>query len=111
MNERQWRRAHGLCERCGRKLEEQRLKARGKRAFICGDCLAKRTEKPKTLCWDCVHSVPKRINGQYVRGCEWSIKRLPVIGWEAETKILRVAATDDCISYNVKSCPKFEKGR
>ena len=107
-----------LCIDCGALLNKVDPKAKskihGKGSFRCEACRTKyqpQKTQSMTLCWQCKHAVPKIYKNRYVKGCEWSIKRLPVIGWDAETKILRVTATDDCISYNVKSCPKFEKGR
>lgn len=37
-----------------------------------------------TLCWNCKHAVPKinRETGGYITGCDWSIRRKPILGWE-----------------------------
>ena len=58
----------------------------------------------KTLCWKCVHAVP---HGE--RGCSWSVYKIPVDGWDAMEDVLRVSPKYSVISYNVKSCPQFER--
>ena len=107
-----------LCIDCGVSLDKIDPKAKskihGKGQFRCEACRARyHPEKTQSmsLCWKCKHAVPKLQNGRYVKGCEWSIMRLPVLGWEAKARILKVAHGMDRFSYDVKSCPKFERGR
>jgi len=60
----------------------------------------------QSLCWDCIHCVPKIYKNEYIRGCEWSIDKEPVKGWTA-------IPTDRIFfkSFHVVHCPKFERGR
>lgn len=72
-------------------------------------------DKDQTICWRCRHAVPK-INSRtgevrYVRGCPWSIYRQPVIGWDAEERMLPGHNGRRMRSFLVKSCPMFEEGR
>lgn len=61
--------------------------------------------KVQSICWHCQNAVPKIFDGQYVRGCAWSIKKKPVPGWSAEKNVL-----EDKITYRVHECPRFCKG-
>lgn len=104
------RRNAGLCIECGAPVDKP--KVGGYKYLTCKECRQKHgSGKPETLCWACRHAVPKISGDVYVQGCEWSIKRLPVLGWDADARILKVSHEQDCFSYTVKSCPKFEKGR
>lgn len=61
-----------------------------------------------TICYKCANSVPKIINGKYVRGCRWSIRLQPVSGWYAiQTVKGNTASNNYSESYNVYSCPEF----
>lgn len=66
-------------------------------------------DKKKTLCWDCIHAVPKFFNGEYIRGCEWSIDLEPVPGWTATKKPIKYCGKTS-VSYHVVKCPKFVRG-
>lgn len=63
-------------------------------------------ESKQTICWKCKHAVPAIHNGRYVKGCEWSIYRACVPGWEAD----ELPYGPGKKTYNVRSCPKFKKG-
>lgn len=123
MNEKiyQYRKDNNLCVVCG-KSDERTICGLTK----CGKCAEKAKlcnsknyvspvsdEDKPTICWGCANAVPKidEQTGKYIRGCEWSIRRKPVPGWETycfvdytykDGKTLR--------AYSVKSCPKFKEG-
>ena len=60
----------------------------------------------ETLCWCCKHAVP--IDGN---GCEWSMYKQPVDGWEvSQMKIFRKNDGTMAYTYRVDKCPKFERG-
>lgn len=60
----------------------------------------------ETLCWCCKHAVP--IDGN---GCEWSMYKRPVEGWEvSQMKIFRKNDGTMAYTYQVNKCPKFERG-
>lgn len=73
------------------------------------------------LCWKCRHAVPEAVTDartggrHYTRGCEWSIYRAPVAGWDAvECEIPAKSGSSDgrmIPSYWIRRCPKFERGR
>ena len=59
--------------------------------------------KNNTLCWDCRKATTS--------GCSWSKSFTPVKGWKAEENVLRNNKGErTLISYEVKSCPEFERG-
>lgn len=59
-----------------------------------------------TLCWCCKHAIP--INGN---GCEWSMYKQPVEGWEvSEIKLVMQPNGKMVYTYKVERCPKFERG-
>ena len=64
-------------------------------------------QKPETLCWSCANAVPagqyniKTWSMRYFKGCSWSIRHIPVDGWEA---------TPNGNSFAVHKCPMFKKG-
>lgn len=66
-----------------------------------------KTHKKPSLCWKCKNAVPSATCG-----CSWSRDAVPVDGWEAEKHTGKRQSNEDYgvyESYNVKSCPKFEK--
>lgn len=68
--------------------------------------------KPATKCWTCENAIPLMVNHHWVRGCSWSICRMPVEGWKAEKFVNtrctgRSQGTYD--SYLVHECPKYKK--
>ena len=52
----------------------------------------------KTLCWSCRNAYG---------GCSWSRRFVPVAGWTAERRDIRVCA-GLVESYRVKECPEYE---
>ena len=62
-----------------------------------------------SICWDCINAVPNPETGD---GCSWSRSFIPVEGWTArEHKLMIYGDTaDDCMSYQVISCPCFKEG-
>ena len=64
-------------------------------------------QKPETLCWTCANAVPagqyniKTRSMRYFKGCSWSIRHIPVDGWDA---------TPNGNSFAVHKCPLFKKG-
>ena len=66
--------------------------------------------KIDTICWTCENAVPKYIDGEYIRGCSWSIGFVPVKGWEVSA--FKYAYTNKVKkeTYCVKKCPKYVKG-
>ena len=62
----------------------------------------------ESLCWCCKHSIPSTKVPN--KGCEWSMYRQKVPGWDAEKVKLSDQAGYKTISYVVKRCPKFERG-
>lgn len=66
----------------------------------------------ETLCWSCAHAVPS-ADGE--RGCSWSLRWEPVVGWEAVRRDIKIPGKkreQDCIteSYLVVSCPRYQQG-
>ena len=61
----------------------------------------------QTICWNCANAVP---NEDGTRGCNWSRNKMPVNGWEAELKLLRLNPRTVTDSYVVKKCPEFVEG-
>jgi hypothetical protein len=53
----------------------------------------------KTLCWKCGNAASK--------GCSWSDKFIPVDGWTAEYKPIKVARNRIADSYLVTACPEY----
>lgn len=62
----------------------------------------------ESLCWCCKHSIPSTKVPN--KGCEWSMYRQRVPGWDAEKVKLSDQDGYKTISYVVKRCPKFERG-
>lgn len=62
----------------------------------------------ESLCWCCKHSIPSTKVPN--KGCEWSMYRQKVPGWDAEKVKLSDQDGYKTISYVVKRCPKFERG-
>lgn len=60
----------------------------------------------ETLCWCCKNAIP---DGG-LKGCEWSVYRQPVPGWEADKTVLSDQGGYKTWSYIVKRCPKFVRG-
>lgn len=61
----------------------------------------------QTLCWRCANAVPDRDG---TRGCTWSRSGVPVSGWEAVRRDLRLGRLSDGVkleSYRVQKCPCF----
>lgn len=61
----------------------------------------------QTLCWCCANAVPDRAGK---RGCSWSRSGIPVTGWEAERKDIKVSdgiRTRLAESYVVTNCPQY----
>ena len=83
-----------VCQACYDILERER-----KNQFLYKNSISGHHPK-HSLCWCCKHSVDG--------GCEWSALNRPVPGWVAEKDICD--ATTRLTSYNVKDCPKFERG-
>ena len=67
-----------------------------------------------TLCWQCKHAVPKYDKkGRCIQGCDWSVYRCKVPGWVADEEILSIGTRGkpkEVVSFNVRECPKFERG-
>lgn len=64
-----------------------------------------------TLCWCCKNAVPaKDGTGKYTAGCEWSMFRRPVKGWEVSKAALVRECGHTYMTYCVSRCPKFERG-
>lgn len=83
-----------VCDKCVEILEGER-----KNSFIFRSGVSGR-HPSHSLCWCCKHSIDN--------GCEWSALKKPVPGWEAHYDICDT--TTKVWSYNVKTCPKFERG-
>lgn len=69
--------------------------------------MRKKNAYPQTLCWRCANEVPDR-EGE--RGCTWSRSGVPVAGWEAVRRDLRLGRLSDGVkleSYRVQKCPCF----
>jgi hypothetical protein len=58
-----------------------------------------------TLCWCCKHATP---NGKDA-GCSWSKHCKPVEGWKADGKKHKHYDGSITYSYNVRTCPQFER--
>lgn len=66
--------------------------------------------KRASLCWRCKNSVPKKVMGIYISGCDWSLKKLPVEGWKATRADVNLSPGRSLVSYNVHKCPLFVEG-
>ena len=111
-----------LCTKCFKPLKPDAL---GRYAIYCEACKRKARQKNQkkskeefcakdTLCWHCKHAVPIPDGENYIYGCEWSLDRKPVKGWEAvksEVKCHSVNGGKILTSYRVIKCPKFLEGR
>ena len=94
-----------ICTECGEPAEQY---APNKWHALCAKCRENRLIKTKdSICWDCKHSVPDKIG---LRGCAWSMYKMPVKGWVAEETKLKIAEGDYRTSYYVKECPEYAKG-
>ena len=50
-------------------------------------------------------------NGNFVTGCEWSIRKQPVPGWQSIDKVRKRLGLDEYYTaHKVQACPKFERG-
>lgn len=61
----------------------------------------------QTLCWRCANAVPDR-EGEC--GCTWSRSGVPVSGWEAVRRDIRLGVLAEgrkSESYRVVKCPRF----
>lgn len=65
-----------------------------------------------TLCWNCKHAVPKinRETGGYITGCDWSIRRKPILGWETCCHRTYAGTNGILETYTVTFCLKFKEG-
>lgn len=64
-----------------------------------------------TLCWCCKNAVPEKDeNGRYTAGCDWSIHKKPVEGWEVSATGRIYEHGHSYTTYCVSRCPKFERG-
>ena len=66
--------------------------------------------KGTSLCWCCVHAVPKKGKYGYKTWCSWSIYRQPVKGWIAEKGEFKHENVGNVVTYSVSECPKFKRG-
>lgn len=101
-----------ICHACGNEIVLRRAFLTSQNRRSCG-CLNKGAKGKGTLCWSCENSVPRIEDGIYTRGCNWSINKKPVEGWEAEPRTLRhngvgLAFTK---SFHVISCPQYSESR
>ena len=101
-----------ICYACGKEVILQRHQLTTANRRSCG-CLNKRGGNNGTLCWSCENSVPRIEDGVYTRGCNWSVNKKPVEGWEAEPRTLRHngAGLEFTKSFHVISCPQYIKSR
>lgn len=84
----------------------------------CNKCLEIALTRPAdkhytsdTLCWCCKNAVPKKDEyDNYITGCSWSIKAIPVNGWQYSKKTITYYDDKAVYTYLVTSCPKFERG-
>lgn len=67
-------------------------------------------KKIDTICWYCENAVPQIKDGEYIRGCSWSIGFVPVPGWEASTFRRACKGKVEKETYCVEKCPKYVKG-
>ncbi len=85
--------------------------------YWCDECLERNTSANfgrgnqhligESLCWCCANAVPDYEKG---RGCEWSMYRQPVPGWEAESDYINDYDGKMRRRYCVIKCPKFVRG-
>lgn len=98
---------NGLCIDCGKPVE---IRPRPKYSSLrCENCRAvyAASKLKASLCWDCENSVPSPKKGH---GCEWSVNRKPVEGWEAVESVQQGEQGKTIRSFTVLKCPKFKKG-
>lgn len=69
-------------------------------------------QRNESICWFCKNAVPTRNeNGNFVTGCEWSIRKQPVPGWQSIDKVRKRLGLDEYYTaHKVQACPKFERG-
>lgn len=94
------------CHACGNVVELNRQQIINPSRQSCG-CLNTAKTSNQTLCWTCENSVPKIEYGEYTRGCNWSINKLPVEGWEAEPTRIKHQGSIITPSFLVKNCPQY----
>lgn len=82
------------CEKCIDILKQEQRNQALLRSGVSG------RHYTHSLCWCCKHSIDN--------GCEWSAFNKPVPGWVAQYNVCD--ATTKSWSYNVRTCPKFERG-
>ena len=64
-----------------------------------------------SLCWCCKNAVPEKDDkGNYTAGCEWSLYKKPVEGWEVNKVADVYESGRRYRTYCVSRCPKFERG-
>ena len=88
-----------------------KLDQNAKRAHTLQLAEARRKRNPnaqnthETLCWSCKHST-----GKY-GFCSWFIYRnwVAIEGWDADQTYLASNTPENRNSYNVRSCPRYEK--
>lgn len=106
MNKERYRRMMHLCVKCG---EPTDTTLTGKYYRLCDKCREQeQAAKQGSLCWSCINAVPS-ADGK--RGCSWSRNGEPVEGWDAKMQRVKVNRGSSVVSYHVKSCPKYQKGR
>ena len=60
----------------------------------------------ESLCWCCKNAIPSEDSG-----CEWSVSKKPVKGWEvSQSKLFITNDGKQAYTYRVDRCPKFERG-
>lgn len=97
-----------LCIECGEPAQSRGYNSWYRYCEKCRADAIKQQESKQTLCWRCKNSVPDKWGE---RGCSWSRNRMPVDGWTAEKRQLKVAHGQEMVSYNVRACPMFVEGR
>ena len=95
-----------LCIECGEPVDQVEDRE-GKFHKLCAKCREKKAQNKGTLCWKCKHSVPNGIDA----GCDWSLDKKPVEGWDAQPTRMKIAEGTYTKSFNVIKCPKFEKDK
>lgn len=99
-----------VCHACGKSVVLTRSQLINPSRSSCG-CINTAACSNQTLCWSCINSVPKLVDGVYIRGCNWSINKQPVEGWKAKPGIFKrpVRYGSDLPTYTVLECPQYIK--
>lgn len=98
------RKGYGKCKTCPKHSGEC------ERVHASRNCSSNFHGINETLCWCCANALPgvDRETG-HERGCEWSLYKQPVPGWDATRE--DIPMNDKMLrSYRVFDCPKFERG-